>query len=75
MEMYGWCCGRSYLHVLVVSLEIFINLKSAEGNTANDPQILGSVDISWFVANDMEFEYFQNRRCEDIYLHPRILKT
>ena len=38
-----------------------------EGNRANDPQILGSADISWFVANDMEFEYFENRGCEDIH--------
>ena len=37
-----------------------------EGNRANDPQILGSVDISGFTANDMEFEYFENCGREDI---------
>jgi len=37
-----------------------------EGNRGNYPQSLGSVDISWFVANDMEFEYFENHRREDI---------
>jgi len=37
-----------------------------EGTRANDPQTLGFVDISWFVANGMEFEYFENSGREDV---------